>query len=183
MTLFILNIKGWEWGIKIALVPMSTGEKWPHKENHRQWYPLPGVGGWGNKCQVSFYQFILLFSSVLMFIFNWWMVSFLNSTTYITCPADPKKTLGIKLPFLIMIIKNLRKYFTFEVQVGRTFKCFHAFWSQPDRFINTGGAEWSFAGDGWMDIDGVVVVTQAFSLWWQPSGVGWQKCPQEIPGK
>uniref|UniRef100_A0A087XH52 Cilia and flagella associated protein 20 n=1 Tax=Poecilia formosa TaxID=48698 RepID=A0A087XH52_POEFO len=39
------------------------------------------------------------------------------STTYITCPADPKKTLGIKLPFLVMIIKNLRKYFTFEVQV------------------------------------------------------------------
>ncbi|CAI5781979.1 DUF667 domain-containing protein [Podarcis lilfordi] len=40
-----------------------------------------------------------------------------HSTTYITCPADPKKTLGIKLPFLVMIIKNLKKYFTFEVQV------------------------------------------------------------------
>jgi len=40
----------------------------------------------------------------------------LASTTYITCPADPKKTLGIKLPFLVMIIKNLKKYFTFEVQ-------------------------------------------------------------------
>ena len=40
------------------------------------------------------------------------------STTYITCPADPKKTLGIKLPFLVMIIKNLKKYFTFEVQVS-----------------------------------------------------------------
>eukprot|EP00501_MAST-03F_sp_TOSAG23-6_P000142 GSMAST32.ASY1.ANO1.145.1 assembled CDS len=26
-------------------------------------------------------------------------------------------TLGIKLPFLVMIIKNLKKYFTFEVQV------------------------------------------------------------------
>ncbi|CAF2051319.1 unnamed protein product, partial [Rotaria magnacalcarata] len=35
----------------------------------------------------------------------------------VTCPADPKKTLGIKLPFLVMIIKNLKKYFTFEVQV------------------------------------------------------------------
>lgn len=44
------------------------------------------------------------------------------STTYITCPADPKKTLGIKLPFLVMIIKNLKKYFTFEVQVILTFK-------------------------------------------------------------
>jgi hypothetical protein len=39
------------------------------------------------------------------------------STTYITCPADPTKTLGIKLPFLVMIIKNLKKYFSFEVQV------------------------------------------------------------------
>ena len=39
------------------------------------------------------------------------------STTYVTCPADEKKTLGIKLPFLVMIIKNLKKYFTFEVQV------------------------------------------------------------------
>ncbi|CAL1573551.1 unnamed protein product [Knipowitschia caucasica] len=39
------------------------------------------------------------------------------STTYITCPADPNQTLGIKLSFLVMIIKNLNKYFTFEVQV------------------------------------------------------------------
>ena len=39
------------------------------------------------------------------------------STTWITCPADEKKTLGIKLPFLVMIIKNLKKYFSFEVQV------------------------------------------------------------------
>lgn len=38
------------------------------------------------------------------------------STNYITCPAD-HKTLGIKLPFLVMIIKNLKKYFTFEVTV------------------------------------------------------------------
>ena len=39
------------------------------------------------------------------------------STTYITCPADPRKTLGIKLPYLVMIVKNMKKYFTFEVQV------------------------------------------------------------------
>ncbi len=39
------------------------------------------------------------------------------STTYITCPAEPGRTLGIKLPFLVMIIKNLKKYFSFEVQV------------------------------------------------------------------
>mmetsp|Transcript_22676 Transcript_22676/g.34001 ORF Transcript_22676/g.34001 Transcript_22676/m.34001 type:complete len:252 (-) Transcript_22676:1291-2046(-) len=39
------------------------------------------------------------------------------STNYIICPAEPKRTLGIKLPFLVMILKNLKKYFTFEVQV------------------------------------------------------------------
>ncbi|KAK3729622.1 hypothetical protein QZH41_017677, partial [Actinostola sp. cb2023] len=41
------------------------------------------------------------------------------STTYIECPGEQQvfKTLGIKLPFLVMIIKNLKKYFTFEVQV------------------------------------------------------------------
>jgi hypothetical protein len=33
------------------------------------------------------------------------------STNYITCPADPKKTLGIKLPFLVMIIKNVSSFF------------------------------------------------------------------------
>ena len=32
------------------------------------------------------------------------------STNYITCPVDPKKTLAIKLPFLVMIIKNVRTY-------------------------------------------------------------------------
>lgn len=36
---------------------------------------------------------------------------------YITCPADPNATLGIKLPFLVMIVKNVKKYFTFEIQV------------------------------------------------------------------
>lgn len=39
------------------------------------------------------------------------------STNYITCPLQQNRTLGIKLPFLVMIIKNLKKYFTFEVQV------------------------------------------------------------------
>ena len=48
------------------------------------------------------------------------------ATTYITCPADPKKTLGIKLPFLVMIIKNLKKYFTFEVQVSPGYTLDHA---------------------------------------------------------
>merc|ERR1719478_1878046 len=39
------------------------------------------------------------------------------ATNYITCPGDSTKTLGIKLPFLVMIIKNLKKYFSFEVKV------------------------------------------------------------------
>ena len=39
------------------------------------------------------------------------------STVYISSPDDPHQTLGIKLPFLVMIIKNLNKYFSFEVQV------------------------------------------------------------------
>ena len=52
--------------------------------------------------------------------------SLLCSTTFITCPADPSKTLGIKLPFLVMIIKNLKKYFTFEVQVSASTECLHA---------------------------------------------------------
>ena len=29
------------------------------------------------------------------------------STNFITCPVDHKKTLAIKLPFLVMIIKNV----------------------------------------------------------------------------
>ena len=56
------------------------------------------------------------------------------NTCYITAPADPAKTLGIKLPYLVMIIKNvslrlssaiashlslfqLSHFFTFEVTV------------------------------------------------------------------
>ncbi|EFN61152.1 UPF0468 protein CG5343 [Camponotus floridanus] len=39
------------------------------------------------------------------------------ATTYIYCPPDPKKALGIKLPFLVIIIKNMKKYFTFEITI------------------------------------------------------------------
>lgn len=38
------------------------------------------------------------------------------NTTYITCPASPDKTLSIKLPHMVMIIKNLERHFSFEVQ-------------------------------------------------------------------
>ncbi len=39
------------------------------------------------------------------------------STCFLTCPTNPKQTLGIKMPFLVLLIKYLKKYFTFEVQV------------------------------------------------------------------
>lgn len=45
------------------------------------------------------------------------IVSVNVNNTYISCPAGINKTLGIKLPFLVMIVKNLKKYFSFEVQV------------------------------------------------------------------
>ncbi|CAH8665436.1 unnamed protein product [Dicrocoelium dendriticum] len=39
------------------------------------------------------------------------------STTYISCPSDSTRVLGIKLPFLVLIVKNLKKYFTFEIMI------------------------------------------------------------------
>ena len=38
------------------------------------------------------------------------------STTYITCPKI-NKSLGIKLNYFVMIIKNLDRFFTFEVEI------------------------------------------------------------------
>ncbi|XP_063540716.1 uncharacterized protein LOC134749629 [Cydia strobilella] len=38
------------------------------------------------------------------------------STAYITCPPN-NRTLGITMPFMIMVVKNLKKYFTFEVTI------------------------------------------------------------------
>lgn len=45
------------------------------------------------------------------------LVSTNLSNTYITCPAQANRTLGIKLPFLVLIVKNLNKYFSFEIEV------------------------------------------------------------------
>ena len=39
------------------------------------------------------------------------------STCFLTCPSNPKQTLGVKMPFLVLLIKYLKKYLTFEVQV------------------------------------------------------------------
>lgn len=38
------------------------------------------------------------------------------ATTFIACPKD-KQVLGIKLPFLVMIVKNLKRYFSFEITI------------------------------------------------------------------
>ncbi|XP_052755886.1 cilia- and flagella-associated protein 20-like [Galleria mellonella] len=38
------------------------------------------------------------------------------ATTYITCP-NRNQVLGIKLPFLVMIVKNLKRYFSFEITI------------------------------------------------------------------
>jgi len=39
------------------------------------------------------------------------------STTYITCPPLPRLSLGIKLPYLVLIVKNMKKFFSFEVEI------------------------------------------------------------------
>ncbi|KAF8569819.1 hypothetical protein P879_03853 [Paragonimus westermani] len=38
-------------------------------------------------------------------------------TTFISCPTLPNKTLSIRLPILVIVLKNLKKYFSFEVQI------------------------------------------------------------------
>lgn len=38
------------------------------------------------------------------------------TTTYISCPPG-KKVLGICMPFLVMIVKNLNKYFVFQITI------------------------------------------------------------------
>ena len=65
-------------------------------------------------------SFVDIISKAKIFFFQSFVLEVVGtnvSTTYITCPADPRKTLGIKLPYLVMIVKNMKKYFTFEVQV------------------------------------------------------------------
>ncbi|KAK6624127.1 hypothetical protein RUM43_004557 [Polyplax serrata] len=39
------------------------------------------------------------------------------AATYITCPIDPCRSLGIKNPVLNLTVKNLNKYFAFDVQI------------------------------------------------------------------
>lgn len=46
------------------------------------------------------------------------------ATTFICTPCPGYCSLGIKLPFLTLIVKNLKKFFTFEIQVGDFFSFF-----------------------------------------------------------
>lgn len=39
------------------------------------------------------------------------------ATTFVNCPILPRASLGIKLPFFVMVVKNMKKYFTFEIQI------------------------------------------------------------------
>ncbi|KAL7676418.1 hypothetical protein ACOME3_002671 [Neoechinorhynchus agilis] len=39
------------------------------------------------------------------------------SSTFISCPSCSSEGLGIKLPIFVMIVKNLDKYFSFEVEI------------------------------------------------------------------
>ncbi|KAL0085946.1 flagellar associated protein [Phycomyces blakesleeanus] len=39
------------------------------------------------------------------------------SDTYITCPSHLNRTLGIKLPLIVLLVKNMNKYFSFEVEI------------------------------------------------------------------
>jgi hypothetical protein len=40
-----------------------------------------------------------------------------TAKTLVSCPADPSASLGVKLPVMVLIVKNLHKYFAFEVTV------------------------------------------------------------------
>ena len=44
-------------------------------------------------------------------------ISLSFSSTYVTCPCCPYESLGIKMQYLNLHIKNLRRYFVMEVEV------------------------------------------------------------------
>lgn len=50
------------------------------------------------------------------------------ATTYISTPIEPRASLAIKLPFLVLIVKNMKKFFSFEVQVRCLLECEHSIW-------------------------------------------------------
>jgi hypothetical protein len=51
-------------------------------------------------------------------------MSMLFSSTYVTCPCCPYESLGIKMQYLNLYIKNLRRYFVMEIEVKKTMKIY-----------------------------------------------------------
>jgi len=39
-------------------------------------------------------------------------------STFIACPRDPLLTLGIRLPIIVLQLKNIGKYTSFDIQVS-----------------------------------------------------------------
>ncbi|CAH8539525.1 unnamed protein product [Heterobilharzia americana] len=39
------------------------------------------------------------------------------STTYIECPSCQTQTSGIRMPILVLLFKNMDRYFTFQIEV------------------------------------------------------------------
>ncbi|KAI9015988.1 transcription factor IIB [Hyaloraphidium curvatum] len=39
------------------------------------------------------------------------------ATNSISCPSSPSQSLGVNLPYLVLVVKNLDKFFTFEVTI------------------------------------------------------------------
>ena len=37
--------------------------------------------------------------------------------THISCPMNASDNLGITLPYIILVVKNMKKYFSFEIQI------------------------------------------------------------------
>ena len=37
--------------------------------------------------------------------------------THISCPLNASDNLGITLPYIILVVKNMKKYFSFEIQI------------------------------------------------------------------
>uniref|UniRef100_A0A3P9MP43 CFA20 domain-containing protein n=1 Tax=Oryzias latipes TaxID=8090 RepID=A0A3P9MP43_ORYLA len=82
---------------------------------------------------------------------GFWTKTLKDFTTNISCPADPSKTLGIKSPFLVFILKTT-ELFSFEVQilddrnVRRWLK-----WStiHKEKKVDHFRANLPFRGDGW----------------------------------
>lgn len=101
----VLAVNHYRFGIKRFVVLISSftvlGEKRARETDYGRRNPIIGYRGVRSECQVR--QFFTLQADF--------------STSYISCPLDPKGTLGIKLPYFVMVVKNMKRYFTFEVQV------------------------------------------------------------------